>query len=103
MRVGYAKVSRRTQRLKPQRDPLLADGCERDFEEKVFSGKSGRKALREALNYCHEGHDLVVTRLDRLARSFREFIAANSAAEAAPIYEKLVEDGFRGRFTVARG
>jgi DNA invertase Pin-like site-specific DNA recombinase len=43
MRVGYARVSRRIQRLKPQRDAPLADGCERVFEEKVFSGKSGRK------------------------------------------------------------
>ncbi len=96
MRVGYARVSRRIQRLKPQRDAPLADGCERVFEEKVFSGKSGRKALREALNYRREGDDLVVTMLDRLARSFRELIAANSAAEAALIHENLVEDGFRG-------
>ena len=52
--------------------------------------------MREALNYRREGDDLVVTMLDRLARSFRELIAANSAAEAALIHEKLVEDGFRG-------
>ena len=52
--------------------------------------------MREALNYRREGDDLVVTMLDRLARSFRELIAANSAAEAALIHENLVEDGFRG-------
>jgi DNA invertase Pin-like site-specific DNA recombinase len=45
-------VSRQDQRLEPQRDALLADGCERVFEEKVSSREVDRKALREALDYC---------------------------------------------------
>jgi DNA invertase Pin-like site-specific DNA recombinase len=32
-KVGYGRVSRKDQRLDPQRDALLADGCERVFEE----------------------------------------------------------------------
>jgi DNA invertase Pin-like site-specific DNA recombinase len=81
----------------------LADGCARVLEDSVFSGKSGRETLREALDCCREGDDLVVARLDRSKRSFKELIAANSAAEAARIYDKLVEDGSRWRPTVARG
>ncbi len=49
MRVGYTRVSRRDQRLEPQRDALLDDGCERVFEEKVSSReaeRSHRAALR---------------------------------------------------------
>jgi DNA invertase Pin-like site-specific DNA recombinase len=48
MRVGYARVSRKDQRPEPQRDALLADGCERVFEEKVSSREAERKALRDA-------------------------------------------------------
>ena len=74
MRVGYARVSQQDQRLEPQRDALLADGCERVFEEKVSSREPDRKALREAFDYCREGDVLVVARLDRLGRSLRELI-----------------------------
>ncbi len=74
MRVGYARVSRKDQRLEPQRDTLLADGCERVFEEKVSSREAERKALREAFAYCRQGDVLVVARLDRLGRSLRELI-----------------------------
>lgn len=74
MRVGYARVSRKDQRLEPQCDALLADGCERVFMEKVSSREADRKALREAISYCREGDVLVVARLDRLGRSLRELI-----------------------------
>jgi len=33
MRIGYARVSRKDQWLEPQRNALLADGCEKVFEE----------------------------------------------------------------------
>ena len=74
MRVGYARVSRKDQRLEPQRDALLADGCERVFEEKISSREAERAKLREAFDYCREGDVLVVARLDRLGRSLRELI-----------------------------
>ncbi len=74
MRVGYARVSRKDQRLEPQRDALLADGCERVFEEKISSREAERRALREAFDWCREGDVLVVARLDRLGRSLRELI-----------------------------
>jgi DNA invertase Pin-like site-specific DNA recombinase len=74
VRVGYARVLRQDQRLEPQRDALLADGCERVFQEKVSSREAERKALHEAFDYCREGDVLVVARLDRLGRSLRELI-----------------------------
>jgi DNA invertase Pin-like site-specific DNA recombinase len=74
MRVGYARVSRKDQSLEPQRDTLLADGCETVFEEKVSSREVDRKALQEAFDYCREGDVLVMVRLDRLGRSLRELI-----------------------------
>ncbi len=74
MRVGYARVSSRDQRLEPQRDDLLADGCERIFEEKISSRETEREALQEAFDYCRPEDVLVVTSLDRLGRSLRELI-----------------------------
>ena len=50
MRVGYARVSRKDQKLEPQRDALLADGCERVFEEKISSREEERDALLEAFD-----------------------------------------------------
>ena len=53
-----------------QLDALNAAGCEKVFSEKV-SGRStvGREQLEEALDFVRSGDTLVVTRLDRLARS----------------------------------
>lgn len=70
MLVGYARVSTTDQDLTVQHDALAAGGCERVFSEK----KSGRRAddrpaLAEAMEFVRKGDTLMVTRLDRLARS----------------------------------
>lgn len=53
-----------------QLDKLNAYGCERIFEEKKSgASRQERAALREALSYIRDGDQLVITRLDRLARS----------------------------------
>ncbi|MDP9481498.1 MAG: recombinase family protein [Actinomycetota bacterium] len=82
MKIGYARVSRKEQKLEPQRDALLADGCERVFEEKISSREAERRALREAFDWCREGDVLVVARLDRLGRSLRELICRKRRAWA---------------------
>jgi len=68
--IGYARVSSAGQSLDIQREQLLAAGCEKVFEEKR-SGTSteGREQLSQVLDYVRDGDVLVVTRLDRLARS----------------------------------
>lgn len=72
MLVGYARTSTTEQKagLEAQREALKAIGCERLYEEQV-SSVAVRKALGEALGFCREGDILVVTKLDRLARSVR--------------------------------
>jgi DNA invertase Pin-like site-specific DNA recombinase len=66
--VGYARVSSAGQSLDIQLEQLAA--CDRVFSEKE-SGSStrNRPALAECLAYVREGDVLMVTRLDRLARS----------------------------------
>ena len=70
MLVGYARVSSTGQSLDIQREGLDAAGCEKVFSEKL-SGTSTteRAALAEAIDFAREGDTLVITRLDRLARS----------------------------------
>jgi len=66
-RVGYARVSSVGQSLEVQLDKL--QHCDKLFQE-THSGAAGpRPQLRACLDYVREGDTLVVTRLDRLARS----------------------------------
>lgn len=71
MLVGYARVSSGTQSLEVQLDALREAGCEKVFSEtQSGTSTSGRNALAEALDFVRDSSDtLVVTRLDRLARS----------------------------------
>jgi len=70
MLVGYGRVSSSGQSLDIQLDALTQAGCEKVFAEKV-SGRSTRDRveLANALDFVREGDTLMVTRLDRLARS----------------------------------
>ena len=67
MLVGYARVSSTDQDLTVQRDRL--GGCEKLFEEKASGTEAARPQLQACLDYVREGDTLVITRLDRLARS----------------------------------
>ncbi|ONF97419.1 recombinase family protein [Sphingomonas jeddahensis] len=70
MKVGYARVSSVGQSLDVQLAALEAAHCERIFAEKRSgTTTSGRSELADALSFVREGDTLVVTRLDRLARS----------------------------------
>ncbi|WP_420325313.1 recombinase family protein [Mameliella sp.] len=70
---GYARVSTTDQDLGLQRDALRASGCEIIREEKVSGAKrEGRRELETLLQFLREGDTLVVTRLDRLARSMED-------------------------------
>lgn len=73
MKYGYARVSTTDQDLTVQIDALKKAGCENIRQEKV-SGTSvqGRDELKILLDFLREGDELVVTRVDRLARSIRD-------------------------------
>ena len=73
MKYGYARVSSSGQDLEVQIDALTAAGCETIRQEKV-SGTSiqGRDELNTLLEFMRDGDELVITRIDRLARSIRD-------------------------------
>ncbi len=70
MLVGYARTSTLEQEagLDAQIRDLKGVGCKKLFREQV-SSVGTRKELEAALEFCREGDTLVVTKLDRLARS----------------------------------
>jgi len=69
MHIGYARVSTSGQDLDLQRQLLTQAGCVRIFEEKVSGAKMERPELMRLLDHLREGDLLIVSRLDRLARS----------------------------------
>lgn len=72
MLIGYARTSTLDQKagLEAQRRELEAANCDKLFVEQVSSvDVAARQSLAEALDFVREGDALIVTRLDRLARS----------------------------------
>lgn len=68
--IGYARVSSTDQSLVIQEEQLRAAGVEKVFsEQKSGASAENRAALQLLLDYVREGDVVVVTRLDRLARS----------------------------------
>src|SRR5262249_26970247 len=68
---GYARVSTRDQDLAAQDAELRAAGCAKVFKEKASGAKTDRSELAKVIARLEPGDVLVVTRLDRLARSAR--------------------------------
>lgn len=87
--IGYARVSTHEQDLTAQRDGLTALGVEpkRIYVDHGLTGTNrDRPGLREALAACRSGDTLVVSKLDRLARSL---------PDARDISAELVERGVK--------
>jgi DNA invertase Pin-like site-specific DNA recombinase len=74
MIIGYARVSTDGQTLDAQQASLKANGAERIFAEKISGAVTDRKQLTKALQALGSGDVLLVTRLDRLARSTRDLL-----------------------------
>jgi DNA invertase Pin-like site-specific DNA recombinase len=71
---GYARVSTDGQTLAAQDAALHAAGCAKVYSETASGAKTDRAQLRKLIGRMKEGDTLVVTRLDRLARSTRDLL-----------------------------
>jgi len=74
MKYGYARVSTDGQSVAAQIAALKQAGAEKVFKEVASGAKSNRAQLDRALNVLKKGDVLIVTRLDRLARSTRDLL-----------------------------
>jgi DNA invertase Pin-like site-specific DNA recombinase len=71
---GYARVSTDGQSLASQDAELHAAGCAKVYAEKISGARSDRPELAKVLKRLDTGDVLIVTRLDRLARSTRDLL-----------------------------
>ena len=71
---GYARVSSQDQDLSAQEAELVAAGAVKVYREKVSGAKANRAELLKVVNKLEPGDVLLVTRLDRLARSTRDLL-----------------------------
>lgn len=74
MRYGYARVSTTSQDLEVQIQALQAEGCKVIYKEKFTGTKSDRPEFNKLLEALQQGDTLVITKLDRFARSAVEGI-----------------------------
>ena len=68
-RIGYARVSSVGQSLEVQLEKLGDATCDRIYQEKRSGRTADRSEFQSCMNYLREGDTLIITRLDRLARS----------------------------------
>jgi DNA invertase Pin-like site-specific DNA recombinase len=92
MIVGYARVSTDGQTLDAQEAALKAAGAERIYAEKISGAKSDRLQLAKLLKSLAEGDTVVVTRLDRLARSTRDLLnILHAIGKAGATFKSLAD------------
>src|SRR5215813_3363842 len=94
MIVGYARVSTDGQTLDAQQAALREAGAEQIFSEKISGAVKERKALARAITALGSGDVLLVTRLDRLARSTRDLLNVLDAIGKAGAGFKSLADAW---------
>ena len=92
--IGYARVSTVGQSLETQLEQLRANGSSRIFKEKISGVQSNRPELTLALDALRGGDTLVVTRLDRLARSTRDLLDIVDRIESKGASLKSITDAW---------
>ena len=68
-KVGYARVSTEDQSLSVQIEKLDAAGCIKIFSDKASASSTERPGLHQLLDFLRTGDTLIITRIDRIARS----------------------------------
>ncbi|SRR6266498_4123006 len=90
--IGYARVSTNGQDLTIQHEALKAAGCTKIFAEKLSGARSDRPQLARALKALGPGDTLLVTRLDRLARSTLDLLkTVHDITEAGAGFKSLAD------------
>ena len=95
VRIGYARTSTTEQSagLEAQIWDLKVAGCKKALRRASFCSVAERTQLEAALDYAREGDTLVVTKLDRLARSARHLLEIVDALEAKKVSLRILNLG----------
>lgn len=102
MKYGYARVSTANQDLESQIQALEKECCEKIYSEKFTGTKADRPQFKKLLSLLGEGDTLVITKLDRFARSTGDAIETvkglfNKGVKVHVLNMGLVEDTPTGR------
>lgn len=91
--VGYARTSTQDQKagLEAQLRDLETAGCTKVFHEEVSSTSKKRPELERALDYLREGDTLVITKLDRLARSVADLVKISEGLKEAGVGLRVLD------------
>jgi DNA invertase Pin-like site-specific DNA recombinase len=90
--IGYARVSTTEQNLDLQLDALTQAKCEKIFKDTISGAKSERPGLSQAMAFMREGDVLVVWKLDRLGRSWRDLIDIVSTLQERGIGLRVLQE-----------
>ena len=104
MKIGYARVSATEQDLNLQLDALNAAGCDRIYQEKISGANKNRPELRELLDHLREGDEIIVWKLDRLARSLTDLVSLvteiqEKGASFHSLQDQIDTSSAHGKFT----
>jgi DNA invertase Pin-like site-specific DNA recombinase len=92
MIYGYARVSTDGQTLEAQLEALAAAGAEKVFQEKASGAKRDRQQLAALLSVLNAGDTVLVTRLDRLARSTLDLLnTLDTIAQAGAGFRSIAD------------
>ena len=101
--VGYARVSTSEQKLDIQLDAFKKIGVDKIYSEKISGdSKNGRTELYKCLDYMREGDSLVITKMDRLARSARDLYNIVYDLEEKGIALTVIDQGVDTRTAAGR-
>lgn len=94
MLIGYAREGHDEQSLAAQRETLREAGCVRIFEDRAVDGDAAIKPqFAAALDASRSGDELVVSQLDRLARSFGGLIDAMRSLQVKGVAFRSIREG----------
>jgi DNA invertase Pin-like site-specific DNA recombinase len=99
MKFGYARVSADGQSVEAQVAALRAAGARKVFREVASGAKTDRAQLRKAIAALGRGDVLMVTRLDRLARSTRDLLNTLAAITDRKAGFRSLGDAWAGTTT----
>lgn len=88
--IGYARVSTTDQSLDIQIEQLQGVKVDKIFSEKASGIKEDRPVLNEMMNYVRQGDTLVVSKLDRIARSTKHLLGIVDSLEKKGVAFKVL-------------
>ena len=91
--MGYARVSSKDQNLDRQIEQLKAEKVFTYYTDKASGGSRERPGLDEAMRYVRAGDQLVVTSMDRCARSLTDLYAIVDELVSKGVSVKLLKEG----------